>query len=318
MSKKMNEDAVLEAISQEFRDERSLELYDKVESMLNVGEETRLQEYIDDWLHPVWKVVDAGFGIKVEVNQTGTAVRDPVTKKNYHIAFTRHKDGRHNYLFIVIRRPDTKKTVPKLVHQLVAIAFVDNPENKPEVNHIDGNKWNAWYRNLEWVTDSENKIHAFRSGLAPSHAGEKSPVAKYTSEQIVEVCNLLESEPKMTFKQIASLTGVSAGTVKSVYFKQNWTTISKDYNFPARETQVRGEKSHLAKTMESSIEKVCCLLDEVYLGKSNLNHQQISEMAGVSKSVVDNVSAGKSWNNVVEKHVFSTGVKSKKEVISNE
>jgi hypothetical protein len=51
------------------------------------------------------------------------------------------------------------------IHRAVAILYVPNPDNKPQVNHIDGNKLNNHYSNLEWVSNRENKDHALENGL---------------------------------------------------------------------------------------------------------------------------------------------------------
>ena len=64
---------------------------------------------------------------------------------------------RGGYLFTGLCKNSNTKTCP--VHRLVALAFIDNPENKPQVNHIDKNRLNNNISNLEWITQKENTIH---------------------------------------------------------------------------------------------------------------------------------------------------------------
>ena len=67
------------------------------------------------------------------------------------------------YLMVSLTR--NYKTFNASVHRLIAEAFIDNPFNKATVNHIDGNKLNNDISNLEWATQRENNIHAYRTGL---------------------------------------------------------------------------------------------------------------------------------------------------------
>ena len=72
--------------------------------------------------------------------------------------FMRQEEHDKGYLRVDLF-DDCGKRKHHKVHRLVAKEFVPNPENKPQVNHIDGNKVNNSFTNLEWVTDEENKEH---------------------------------------------------------------------------------------------------------------------------------------------------------------
>jgi hypothetical protein len=72
----------------------------------------------------------------------------------------------------------------KYYHRYLAQKFIPNPENKPEVNHIDGNKSNYDLSNLEWVTGKENRQHALETGLWGQNILNKR---KLSWEQVEEI-----------------------------------------------------------------------------------------------------------------------------------
>lgn len=69
----------------------------------------------------------------------------------------------HKYYHVTLSKDNER--IDKLVHRLVAEAFIPNPENKPQVNHKDGNKLNNNVNNLEWNTCVENVQHSISTGL---------------------------------------------------------------------------------------------------------------------------------------------------------
>jgi hypothetical protein len=108
------------------------------------------------------------------------------------------------------------------VHTLVATAFLGGkPTDKHEVNHIDGDKANNAVDNLEWVTDSENVLHAFRTGLAISRKGERINTAKLTEDDVRAIRN--STEPGIV---LARRYGVSNAQISHIRRRKHWRHIA--------------------------------------------------------------------------------------------
>lgn len=98
------------------------------------------------------------------------------------------RPARHGYLRIALYNNGIR--IDDSVHRLVARAFCENTDNKPHVNHIDGDKTNNQAYNLEWCTHQENMQHAWKIGKCkpkPGDLGEKSPNAKLKEYQVLEI-----------------------------------------------------------------------------------------------------------------------------------
>ena len=94
-------------------------------------------------------------------------------RKNRYLKPKENWDG---YLRIQIW--DKGKCSFVAIHRLVAQEYIPNPENKPFVNHINGNKQDNRVENLEWCTQKENIQHAFRTGLSHKQEYNTSPLCK--------------------------------------------------------------------------------------------------------------------------------------------
>lgn len=114
------------------------------------------------------------------------------------------------------------KNVGFRIHRLVAIAFILNPENKPEVNHKDGNKLNNNESNLEWTTSSENSIHAIETGLQVNSKGDFANSAKITFDIADEIRELRFSNC-VSVKKLAEMFNISDTTIKHIIANRIWT-----------------------------------------------------------------------------------------------
>lgn len=108
------------------------------------------------------------------------------------------------------------------VHRLVALSFINNPNNLPIVNHINGIKNDNRVENLEWVTHSENTKHAVKIGLKKGVMGEKSHYAKLRESDIIEIRSLYGT---ITQREIAKKFDVTYQQINKIVKRQNWNHI---------------------------------------------------------------------------------------------
>jgi len=112
------------------------------------------------------------------------------------------------------------KITIKLVHRIVAAAFIGEPSDGMEVNHKNGDKSDNSIDNLEYLTPSQNCIHAHRTGLRVSPKGSESRNSILTENDVTEIVSLFG---KKTMKDIAKQFGVHDTTVNCIAKGKTWS-----------------------------------------------------------------------------------------------
>lgn len=129
------------------------------------------------------------------------------------------------YLRIQLIKDGVRKK--HFVHRLVALNFIPNPENKPEVNHKQGNKKDNRVELLEWNTTSENQRHAIANKLYITAKGENSGQAKLKEIQVREIHKLWKSG-EVTQEYLSNLFGVAGSAISRIVNGHRWNHIYKE------------------------------------------------------------------------------------------
>lgn len=166
-----------------------------------------------------WKVIGgypnyavSNFGRIKRLTSRNNAVAGKILKT--HIAST-------GYPMVNLLNEHGRRHV--LVHRLVAEAFLAKPAEACEVNHIDANRAHNHISNLEWVTSSGNRLHAYQTG-GLSAKGEKNGYSKLTEDGVREIRSAwpLNRTQQAT---LAARLGVSTATVRDVAARRTWAHI---------------------------------------------------------------------------------------------
>lgn len=195
------------------------------------------------------------------------------------------------YLRVVLYKDGKRKQ--QSVHRLVATAFLENPDNKPMVNHIDGVKANNELTNLEWCTASENLAHAYSIGLTSSK-GENSRISKFTDNDIRSIKEMLRDGCRG--KDIAALYGVAKATITQIKNGVNWAHIKVDGFTESNATGLnysKGSTHPQAKVTEKDVVDI----RELYT-TGEYTYSSLGRKYNISPAIVSDIIKRRTWKHV--------------------
>ena len=175
-----------------------------------------------------WKEIKGNREI-YEVSSLGNVrTKDREGARGHHVKghILTQRDNSNGYLRCDINI--TGKTKSHLVHRLVAEKFIPNPDNKPFVNHIDGNKHNNSVNNLEWCTRNENERHAWKTGLKHDIAtkGELHGMHKLSKKDVEYIRkHHARNGGNMKTGELARNFNVNPQTITDIVSERIWRSV---------------------------------------------------------------------------------------------
>ena len=125
--------------------------------------------------------------------------------------------------YLTVTLGSSKK--PVKVHRLIALAFIENPDNKPYVNHKDGNKLNNSVANLEWVTTKENTEHAIKMKLRKPMYGEQHGQSKLTNALVTSIReSYIPYDREYGSRALAKKYKLGKSTIGRVVREEGWNS----------------------------------------------------------------------------------------------
>jgi hypothetical protein len=135
----------------------------------------------------------------------------------------KNSSQQNGYVAITIYKNGKAKRIN--IHRLVCVSFVQNPNNKPCVNHKNGVKSDNRLENLEWVTFSENTFHAFNKGFLKPLKGESNGSSKLLEKQVYEIREKLSK--KHSVKSLMEEYSISRSHIQRIRNKKCWINSIK-------------------------------------------------------------------------------------------